>query len=453
MSCEPDSRGFKFWRFGHAKLLVNLVIRSASLASSVLLLWGVTQAVSPRDQGVYYLIQSIAATSFFFDLGIGYVLANLAGNAKASGTQGLDDLSEERWAQLRALFAFALKWLTCAVLLFSLVVGALGILQIRGVDAPASWELVLWGALVLGTGGNLFLNALLNFFEGLGYAQSAGYIRFVQAITNGGLFVALVEATHSPYVIGASMAASVLSALVVVAFLYRGALVALARRGARAPLRWRSEIFPFQWRIALSWMSGYFLFQAPTLFIGRAGQLVEAGRFGLTMQIFLAVISIAQVFLTFGVSRWAALCSSGNHDQLFREYRRGAVITCAMVVASGLTLLAVALYGPAAITLRIAQHNILVFLLVGTVGFQIFITTNFYFRAQLKEALWSFSVVAAIVMISFGALAQNSSKMQSVAVGYMVTGLLLGLASLIRAYRHAQSADTPIETLSPDVVG
>lgn len=434
-------------------MFINLIIRSAALASSVLLLWGVTQCVSPRDQGVYYLIQSIAAISFFFDLGIGYVLANLAGNAKASGARGLDDLDEARWSQLRALFSFAVRWLACAAMLFSLVVGVFGLLQIRTVVTPVSWEVLLWAALVLGTAGNLFLNALLNFFEGLGFAQSAGYIRFVQAMANGILFVGLVRGIHSPYVIGASMLVSVVLALVVGAALYRRPLTGLLRQRVGPPLRWRAEIFPFQWRIALSWMSGYFLFQAPTLFIGSTGQLIEAGHFGLAMQIFLAVISIAQVYLTFGVSRWAALHGSGRHDELFREYQYGVAITCGLVVVAGLTLLTAAAFGPPAIALRLATPAILALLLVGTAGFQVFITTNFYFRAQLKEALWIFSVISAILMISFGALTTESSKIQSVSMGYMVTGLLLGLASFIRARYYAKFLKESVDNAPSIVVG
>ena len=76
------------------------------------------------------------------------------------------------------------------------------------------------------------------------------------------------------------------------------------------------EIFPYQWRIALSWVSGYFIFQLfnPVLFATEGA--VVAGQMGMTLQALSAIQSFAFSWLNTKVPLYSKLIALKDYLQL-----------------------------------------------------------------------------------------------------------------------------------------
>ncbi|HEN3589684.1 TPA: hypothetical protein U5E11_004328, partial [Yersinia enterocolitica] len=81
-------------------------------------------------------------------------------------------------------------------------------------------------------------------------------------------------------------------------------------------ISWYKEIFPFQWKIALSWLSGYFIFQLfnPMLFAHQGP--IEAGRIGLTLATFSAMLSLSMSWVTAKSPTMARLIAENKKTEL-----------------------------------------------------------------------------------------------------------------------------------------
>ena len=82
------------------------------------------------------------------------------------------------------------------------------------------------------------------------------------------------------------------------------------------------EIFPYQWKIALSWMSGYFIFQLfnPVLFATEGAKV--AGQMGMTLTVLNAINALSMNWITTKVplfSRLIELKDYFNLDKIFNK--------------------------------------------------------------------------------------------------------------------------------------
>lgn len=413
-------------------IFFNLTLRSASLISSALLVVGVTTQLSPSGQGVFYYLQSLAALSFFFDLGIGFVLAHLAGNARHAGELKAYRSSPANWDGIASVAHFGAAWLGTAALFYTVVVGYVGANGLSRVARASEADLTLWFMFVLANAGNLILSNSLSFFEGIGFASKTSLPRFLQAFLNSALFFGAIALKPDPYAIGLSMCISVVAAGTFALVVLRNPTRSILSVKRPKPIAWRRRVLPFQWRIAVSWLTGYFMFQAPTLAIASASKLDDAGRFGLSMQIFLAIISVAQVYLTFGISRWAGHFGEKRPDQAYREYLISLGATSMIVLAAGGAFLIGAEFVlPQGLQARVLPWQQLLILLAGTLGFQLFMCSNFYFRAQLKERLWGISICGGLIMILGWARLGHSVDSLSASSLYCTVGLILGASAIL----------------------
>ena len=82
------------------------------------------------------------------------------------------------------------------------------------------------------------------------------------------------------------------------------------------------EIFPYQWKIALSWISGYFIFQLfnPVLF-ATEGPIV-AGQMGMTLTALNAIQAFAMSWLNTKVPLYSKLIALKDYIQLDKLFNR-----------------------------------------------------------------------------------------------------------------------------------
>jgi O-antigen/teichoic acid export membrane protein len=87
-------------------------------------------------------------------------------------------------------------------------------------------------------------------------------------------------------------------------------------------LDYLKEIFPLQWKIALSWVSGYFIFQLfnPVLFATEGPKI--AGQMGMTLQALNGISSISMSWITTKVPFFSALIARKEYlalDNIFNK--------------------------------------------------------------------------------------------------------------------------------------
>src|ERR1035437_9872245 len=95
--------------------------------------------------------------------------------------------------------------------------------------------------------------------------------------------------------------------LLIIASKYNKILINIWKTVIVEKVHYRAEIFPYQWKIALSWISGYFIFQLfnPVLFATEGA--VVAGQMGMTLAALNGVQSLSMAWITTKVPLFSGL--------------------------------------------------------------------------------------------------------------------------------------------------
>ncbi len=266
------------------------------------------------------------------------------------------------------------------------------------------------------TAANLYFSVWLTVLEGCGKVAEVARLRLQQSIVGYAMmWVALG--------LGAGLWAAVFvplaSALGTGLWLHRSAslltyLRAQPECGADDRIRWRRDVFPFQWRIAVSWVSGYFIFQVFTpLTFARHGA-VEAGRLGLALAIYSALLTVGMSWVSAKLPSMAAHVSRKERHELNAVF--GAVAKRSMVfMSAAVILLLLGMQGlvlaDAPVASRIASVPVLACLSVVTLVNCFIFAAAGYMRAHMEEPMLGVSVVAglatlltALLGVEFGVL-------------------------------------------------
>ena len=373
-------------------------------AASVLLLplW-----LTPTEQGYYYTFGSVLALQIFFELGLNQIIMQLVSHEVAHlefderGHLHGDALRLDRLSSLGRLIR---RWYAFAALGFFLFAGISGVLFFeRKGTLPLSAWLGIWIVLISSTAANLLLSPRLAMLEGCGKIGSVARLRLVQSMIGyAALWAMLFGGT------GLWVAAALPTVSAVCTYWWlnsKGDLLrALVRRpvGGNPPINWRTDVLPLQWRIAVSWMSGYFMQSIITPFVFAHRGAVEAGQYGMALNIFSAISSVGMSWVFAKAPTFTMLISRGERAALDALFRSVAIRSTAVTTLLSLLFVAgVWSFGqlaPHAIA-RIAPVPALLCLAIVTAANSAIFAVAVYMRAHKEEPLLLQSVVTGLLTV------------------------------------------------------
>lgn len=324
----------------------TVVLRGWGIGAGFLTTMLLPLLLSPAELGYYFAFASILGLQVFFELGFNQVITQIAGHEAAElaiDEDGSLNGASIHLARLGALSGLTRRWYLVAAAAFVVGVGPAGLVFFgrNHALAPGAWA-APWLALVLATGGNLYLSPRLAFLEGCGRVGNVARLRLNQSLA--GYVCAWIT-----LVAGGGLWAAVcvpLTACIGTAWwLYRNRR--FGRHFSPEPQRdtamsWRHDILPLQWRISLSWVSGYFIFSLFTPLIFSTAGAVAAGRFGLSMAIFTGLSTVSMSWMYAKVPEFSRYASRGDLDALWRQFRPAAVRAVGVTIALSLLFVAFA---------------------------------------------------------------------------------------------------------------
>ncbi len=307
----------------------------------------IAQFLSKTEQGFYYTFGSIVAIQVFFELGLTNIITQYVAHEMShlswknpTSLEG-DAVNHSRLAHL---LRFSIKWYSFIGLIFLIVLLIAGYCFFNSYSSPEdniSWQ-TPWILISLGTVINLFLSPLLSILMGLDKVKDVMKMRFYQQlIIPAATWIGLMIGFHL-YVVGIAL---LLSALYVVIYCFvtnlKKILVDLWHVPITAKVGYMKEIFPFQWKIALSWISGYFIFQLfnPVLFATEGA--IVAGQMGMTLAALNGIMAFSQSWITTKIPLWSKLIALKDYAQLDRIFNT----TMKQVSAVCLTLISMLIFG------------------------------------------------------------------------------------------------------------
>lgn len=312
--------------------------------SGIVSVFFITSFLTGVEQGFYYTFGSILALQVFFELGLTGIMTQYVAHEASHLELDINKYyqGEVKYkSKLASLIHFCVKWysvLACLVFVFLLIVGNIyfqrfGDSQSLEVEWNTPWMLIC-----VGTGIKLFEAPITSILTGLGFVKEMSKIGFWQQIiipvaTWIGLACGL-----KLYVLGIGY---ILSVLIWFTFIYSDRLlpiiINLWRQQITDRVGYFEEIFPYQWRIALSWVSGYFIFNLfnPVLFATEGA--IVAGQMGMTLSILNAIQSFSLSWINTKIPLYSKLIALKEYvqlDELFNRTLKQMVSICAFLLLS-----------------------------------------------------------------------------------------------------------------------
>jgi hypothetical protein len=416
----------------------TLVGRGWSVIAGPLTIVLIGRFLQPEEQGFYYTFGSVIALNIFFELGLTYVLLQFASHEKANlEWTSLGTLTGSEVAKMRlgALLKLALRWYSVAAVLVLLLVLPAGLFFFSRNSAPTAaiaWR-TPWIWLATVSALNLLVAPLFAILEGCGKISQIASIRVGQSvIANLGLWLTLL--CH-----GALFAGPVFQTLTLAVGL--AWLVAGYRRFFRtllqtdvsqAPFHWWREVWPFQWRIALSWLSGYFIFQLfnPVLFATHGP--VVAGQMGMSITLCNALLGVSIAWMSTKASPFGVLVARRQWKSLdtvfFKTLRQSALVLVAGSVVV-YTCVAVLNYRHHPFSTRLLAPLPFAFLLVSTIMNHVVFCEAQYLRTHKAEPFLWLSIAGALLTATSTLLLAKPFSAFGISAGYLLcttVGLIIG---------------------------
>jgi hypothetical protein len=399
---------------------------------------------SKVEQGYYYTFSSLLALQIFFELGLLTVLAQFAAHEFAFlswGEKGEVDGVEAHRSRFIDLLGKGFKWYFISAVLLIMALIPAGFYFFKQSSANLvgfTWRLP-WALAVIGVGCNLLLIPFYAVITGSGDVASinrremmggmAGSITGWLVIACGGGLYAVPAVTTGTIIVGVIYLFRSKPRLVVTAF-----SGAFGSRKRSHTISWWGEVWPMQWKIALSWMSGYFIFQLFTPILFKYHGPVVAGQMGMTLSVVNAVQGVCLMWLNtrspeFGkliaIKDWQGL------DKSFNQILKQAMVVCGILAVSAVFVVAGLQYlsDIGKRLLPLLQLTLFLMTVCGNIVINGWAT---YMRAHKKEPMLSISIIAALLVgcsTVFLGIAYSSIGMAS---GYCAITLLYGIPATYR---------------------
>ena len=388
-------------------VLVTLIFRGWAVLAGGVTVFLLPLWLSTVEQGYYFTFASVLALQIFFELGLNQIIMQLVSHEVAHLTETADGRltgKEAHLARLSSLGRLIRRWYGVAAILFAVIGGSAGTVFFsqKGAEPMSVW-LGLWVVLVGATAVNLWLSPGLAVMEGCGKVGQVARLRLVQSMLGYSLlWVTLLSGGG----LWAATVVPVVSALCTGYWLkvYGNMLHWLSTRAVdiKNQLSWRKDVLPLQWRIALSWASGYLIFNLFTPMVFSHYGAVEAGRLGMALTVFSAISTIGMSWVNAKAPSFTTHIARGERRELNILFTvlflRSTIFIALMSASVALVAWYLNQLGVPQM-IRIASPSVLAILAVVTVVNSMVYAMAVYMRAHREEPMLTQSVVFGLLMI------------------------------------------------------
>lgn len=367
--------------------------------------------LTKAEQGFYYTFGSILAMQVFFELGLTGIMTQYVAHEASHLILISDDHFEgdgRHKSRLASLVLFCIKWyslLAIIVFVFLLIVGNIYFNKYGMCHSEVSWR-IPWILISVGTSLNLFQSPFISIFTGLGKVKEMAKIGFWQQILTPSIIWIGLACNLKLYVVGLSY---IISVVIWQVYVWETGLmkiiICLIKSDIIEEVKYFKEIFPYQWRIAISWVSGYFIFNFinPVLFAAEGA--IAAGQMGMTLQALNAIQSLSFSWLNTKVPVYSRCIAQKDYHQLnslFNKTLKQMTSVClfllfvffSIIVLLNLTQLKV---GDNIIAHRFLGYIPLLLMMIPVFLQQYVYSWATYLRCHKKEPLMLYSICTAII--------------------------------------------------------
>ena len=409
--------------------------------TGILILFFIGIFLSEEEQGFYFTFNSIIAIQVFFDLGLTGIMTQYVAHEHAHlhwAENQVDLIGEGKYtSRLSSLLKFCVKWYGAISVLFFIALNIVGFVFFnkynneRGIEWQTPWILLCAGA-----AANLFLAPIMAFITGIDKVKEVMKIRFyknliIPLVTCLGLILGF-----KLYVLGVASIATAIYNYSQISFTQLGEILrSIWKTKITEKVSYMKEIFPYQWKIALSWISGYFIFQLfnPVLFATEGP--VVAGQMGMTLQILNAINALTMSWMNTKVPLFSRLIELKDYYQLDTIFMK----TLKQVGVVSIFLLSIFFFGVVFIHVtdfqigkiklynRILHEGPLLLMIGALLANMAVSSVATYLRCHKQEPLLIQSITMGVLTMLSTFLLGNAFGLYGITIGYFILCILVGL--------------------------
>lgn len=386
-----------------------LMGKAISILSGLSIILLIPHYLSEQVQGYYYTFNSIVALQIIFELGFSGVIIQFVSHEMAflqyTDAKRTIEGAEEKKQRVLSIVKFSIKWYGCIALAIIVFIGPVGYFFFsheNNADIP--WQ-GAWITLTISTAINVFFISVISIAEGCGLVIKVNKMRAIQALSAALLSVLLLVSGYGLY---ATAAIAISGCIVYFGFalryfwptLHESYYVKIRNTMNFEGISWRNDIFPFQWRIALSWMSGYFIFFAMTPIAFKYFGPVYAGKLGMSLTLCNMIMATGLAWVSTKFPKWGRLISLRNRHELDTSFRMSVLQSTSFVVLcliGSITLLVFFNYLNLYITRRFLSPIEFSVLGLAILGSHLVACMATYIRAHKVEKMTVVSMIMAML--------------------------------------------------------
>jgi hypothetical protein len=402
---------------------------------------------SPELQGYHYTFLSLTALQIFAELGLTSVVISFASHEWAKlnlDTKNGIDGDARALSRLSSLASFSLSWFAIAATIFVLllIIAGLSFLSSSPSHAtPVAWR-GPWIALCIVTGLNVMLVPAWAILQGCGQIKSFYFFRVIDIpLRTTAMWIAVLM--HAG--LWAAVIASCVSLIWAASFLRSRFHLFFARlfnSQGKEKIPWTREILPLQWRIALSWMSGYFMFSFFTPMLFHFQGPVVAGQMGMTWALLTGISGLTGTWMQVKIPDLGLMVAREQFRLLDRVVLKAGIISTALTfVGVSLfygVLLLLARYEPA-LRGKMLPARPVIFFMTAEVLRQISLAQSSYLRAFKKEPFLAMSLVLGLAVGVAALLCAKYFSVSEVSLCYLLA-IIISLFWGTRILTHFRNA-------------
>lgn len=425
-------------------IALNVTSRIVQGASGIVILYFIARNLSKEEQGYYFTFSSILAIQIFFELGLTGIITQFVAHENAQITwsdKNIVNGNNQSISRLSSLLRLIVKWYTVIsiILLISLIItGFLFFGSLSRSNISIHWKNP-WILLSIFTSISLLFSPILAFFEGLDKIYEVIKIRLKQQIINIALCILFLNLGFKLY---SAPFASILSFLIIPFWIAKKNNWVILKEIWLKVDCWKinywEEILPFQWKIALSWISGYFIFQLfnPVLFASEGA--IVAGKMGMTLAVLNSIYALTFSWMSTKIpvfSRYIALKDYKSLDKLFfKTLKQSSIISCFGLFSFFFLIMILNHFQvkihDEKISDRFLNNPFLLFMIIPFFFNHLSASWATYLRCHKKEPMLIQSIIIGILSAISTFVFGNKFGISGLTFGYLIVSFI----SLIWAY-------------------
>jgi Na+-driven multidrug efflux pump len=390
-------------------IALNLFGRGWQSFAGIITLYAIGRYLTLVEQGFYFTFLSVLGLQVFFELGLGYVILQFASHEVAHLTWGKKGLLKGNMLakkRLSSLFRYTLIWGLIVSLLIMAIIFPGGQYffsnHLGDSEGNILWD-VPWFLVCFFSSALALVNIIFCYLEGCGLVREIAGVRAAQYILASIVMWVLLKLGGRLYSLSLMIGVSTFVGFYYLFFFKKEFLMDIFKSYQNdIKIDWVRELWPLQWRIAVSWVSGYVVFQlaSPIAFAYQSPQV--AAQIGMSIAIAMALISFPIAWMSTKANQFGGMVARKEYKRLDKDFyfAMRSSILIALVLVFLICIANNFLYEYKSIYAnRVLQPGPFLILMLSSVVNYISYGLAFYLRAFKEEPLLVNSIAGAAISI------------------------------------------------------